>query len=86
MILLLEMGKYLTKNSKIEESEIKKIVKKYGTIVEYKDKDNYYDFKNIIDKKLKKLTTNNHETSKSSQVSGIPVMSLNKDGQKTTNI
>jgi len=82
MILLLEMGKYLTKNSKIEESEIKKIVKKYGTIVEYKDKDNYYDFKNIIDKKLKKLTTNNHETSKSSQVSGIPVMSLNKDGQK----
>jgi len=48
--LLLEMGKYLTKNSKITDRQIKRMVKKYGAYdePEYKNKDTYYDFKNIL--------------------------------------
>jgi len=54
MFLLLKMGEYLTKKSKIEEKDIKKLVKKYGAydIPIYKTKDNYYDYKNILKSKL----------------------------------
>jgi cell division protease FtsH len=48
--LLLEMGKYLTKNSKITDKQIKRMVKKYGSYNEpiYKTKDTYYNFKEIL--------------------------------------
>lgn len=52
MNLLLDMSNYLTENSRIEENEIKEIVKKYID-VEYKTKDNYYNYKNILKSKLK---------------------------------
>jgi len=48
--LLVEMGKYLTYNSKIDEKQIKRMVKKYGKwkVEKYKTKDTYYDYKNIL--------------------------------------
>jgi len=48
--LLIEMGKFLTKNSKIEKKKIKAMVKKYGSwsVPTYKTKDNYYNFKEIL--------------------------------------
>jgi uncharacterized protein YneF (UPF0154 family) len=44
------MGKYLTKNSKITDKQIKRMVKKYGSYNEpiYKTKDTYYNFKEIL--------------------------------------
>jgi len=50
MVLLLEMGEYLTEHSKIEKDKIKELVKKYGDydIPKYKDYKQYYDFKNIL--------------------------------------
>ncbi len=51
MNLLLDMSNYLTENSRIEENEIKEIVKKYID-VEYKTKDNYYNYKNILKSKM----------------------------------
>ena len=53
MNLLLDMSNYLTENSRIEENEIKEIVKKYIN-VEYKTKDNYYNYKNILKSKMNK--------------------------------
>jgi len=48
--LLIEMGKFLTKNSKITDKQIKRMVKKYGSydIPTYKTKDTYYNFKEIL--------------------------------------
>lgn len=55
MILLLRIGKYLTNHSKIDTKKIKSMVKKYGKYVpKYKTKDNYYNYKNIVNEKLKK--------------------------------
>lgn len=51
MNLLLDMSNYLTENSRIGENEIKEIVKKYID-VEYKTKDNYYNYKNILKSKM----------------------------------
>lgn len=48
--LLINMGKFLTKNSKITDKQIKRMVKKYGSYDNptYKTKDTYYNFKEIL--------------------------------------
>jgi len=54
MELLLKLGEHLTNNSKMNSDEIKEFVKKYGkTIPSYKTKETYYDFKTILENKLK---------------------------------
>lgn len=54
--LLLKLAEYLSKKSNINEKTIKKFVKKYGVDkVKYKTKDNFYNFKEILDKELKNL-------------------------------
>jgi cell division protease FtsH len=54
MELLLRLGQYLTNHSKIESQEIKEFVEKYGKdIPNYKTKDNYYEYKSILENKLK---------------------------------
>lgn len=56
MRLLLELGKYLTENSKIEEATLKDMVYDFGsTEPVYKDKDKYYNFKSIMEKQLEGL-------------------------------
>jgi len=65
MELLLQLGKYLSENSKIEMEQIKEFVEKYGAYIpKYKTKDNFYDYKEILDNKLKeigKLKIKNYE-------------------------
>jgi len=55
--LLLKMGEFLTKNSKIEEKQIKKMVKKYGSdgAPTYKTKENYYNFKTLLKNEIKNI-------------------------------
>lgn len=54
--LLLMMGQHLTNNSKMYADEIKEMVAKWGKYkAEYKTKDNYYDFKNIMEEKINLL-------------------------------
>ena len=56
MELLLQLGNFLSTNSKIEMKEIKELVDKYGSYVpEYKTKDNYYDYKSLLKEKIEKL-------------------------------
>lgn len=56
MKLLLEMAKYLTINSKMEPDTIKEFVNDYGNKpIKYKDKDCYYNNKEMIQTKLNNL-------------------------------
>lgn len=58
MELLLRIGDFLAKNSKMNAEEIKEMVEKYGEFVpEYKTKDNYYDYKKILSDKISKYET-----------------------------
>jgi len=53
--LLIRIGDYLAKNSKMGSEEIKEMVKNYGEYVpDYKTKDNYYDYKKILNEKISK--------------------------------
>ena len=55
MELLLRLGQYLTNNSKIESEQINEFVEKYGKEKpKYKTKDNFYEYKSILEDKLKK--------------------------------
>jgi len=56
MTLLLKLGEHLTYNSEMSSDEIKDFVKKYGEFVpDYKTKDNYFQFKLILEDKIKKI-------------------------------
>ena len=50
IVLLLEMSKYLTRNSKITEKKIKQMVREFGSYKEpnYKTKKTYYNFKEML--------------------------------------
>lgn len=53
MELLLRIGDYLSKNSKLTSDEIKEMVKMYGEYTpEWKTKDNYYEYKKLLSDKL----------------------------------
>lgn len=49
--LLIEISKYLSSNSKISQDTIIEYIEKYGTDVDLKNKDNYYNYKEILKNK-----------------------------------
>ena len=60
MKLLLKMGEYLTTNSKMDMIQIKEMVEKYGSYVpQYKTKDDFYNYKNMLEEKINTLEKKN---------------------------
>jgi hypothetical protein len=59
--LLLKMGKYLTQHNRIDEEMIKEMVTKYAQPPNWKTKNNYLNYKKILNEKLKSFTPKKEE-------------------------